>query len=270
MTDAITSQGTVFGASGTGSSVSRIDPGGSMGEDTFLKLLMAQMTASGPAAADRLGADDHASSHSSRTSRASTSSTSRSTALNLGQDFAGSVTMIGKTVTWLDDEGTSQSGVVEAVKPSPTGALLMIGADGDLHRPGPEGRVGGSPPRPRRPASARLAPVERTAPGPPGRRPRRPAASPTSLGGDARVPLLGARRGSGCRAAASRSTPGQLAAPRSPASTPPPPRAAARRSCSSTRWRWWSPSATAPSSRRCRTTRSGPAVFTNIDSAVIT
>jgi len=51
----------------------------------------------------------------------------QTTALGLGQDFAGSVAMIGKTVTWLDDKGAIHSGVVNAVKPSPSGALLVIG-----------------------------------------------------------------------------------------------------------------------------------------------
>ena len=43
MTNPITSTGNVFGAGATSGDVERIDGGGSMGEDTFLKLLMAQM-----------------------------------------------------------------------------------------------------------------------------------------------------------------------------------------------------------------------------------
>lgn len=128
MTDAITSSGTVFGAAGSGSSVNRIDPGGSMGEDTFLKLLMAQMTHQDP-----MQPTDSAQMLSQLAQFANVEGINKlnkqTTALNLGQDFAGSVAMIGKTVTWLDDKGVSHSGIVDGVKPSPSGALLMIGAE---------------------------------------------------------------------------------------------------------------------------------------------
>jgi flagellar basal-body rod modification protein FlgD len=128
MTNAITSAGTIFGATGTGDSVQRIDPGGSMGEDTFLKLLMAQMTHQDP-----MQPTDSAQMLSQLAQFANVEGINKlnkqTTALNLGQDFAGSVAMIGKTVTWLDAEGASHTGVVDAVKPSPTGALLMIGAE---------------------------------------------------------------------------------------------------------------------------------------------
>lgn len=125
MTDAITSSGSVFGAGGSSSSVERIDPSGSMGEDTFLKLLMAQMTHQDP-----LQPTDSAQMLTQLAQFANVEGINKlnkqTTALNLGQDFAGSVAMIGKSVTWLDEEGEVHSGVVDAVKPSPTGALLVI------------------------------------------------------------------------------------------------------------------------------------------------
>jgi flagellar basal-body rod modification protein FlgD len=128
MTDAITSTGTVFGASGTSNSVERIDAGGSMGEDTFLKLLMAQMTHQDP-----MQPTDSAQMLSQLAQFANVEGINKlnkqTTSLNLGQDFAGSVAMIGKTVTWLDDKGAAHSGVVDAVKPSPSGALLVIDAE---------------------------------------------------------------------------------------------------------------------------------------------
>jgi flagellar basal-body rod modification protein FlgD len=128
MTDAITSSGTIFGAAGTGDSVQRIDAGGSMGEDTFLKLLMAQMTHQDP-----MQPTDSAQMLSQLAQFANVEGINKlnkqTTALNLGQDFAGSVAMIGRTVTWLDDKGESHSGVVDGVTPSPSGALLMIGAE---------------------------------------------------------------------------------------------------------------------------------------------
>lgn len=128
MTDTITSSGTIFGASGTGGAVNRTDPGGSMGEDTFLKLLMAQMTHQDP-----MQPTDSAQMLSQLAQFANVEGINKlnkqTTALNLGQDFAGSVAMIGKTVTWLDDKGAAHTGVVDAVKPSPSGALLMIDAE---------------------------------------------------------------------------------------------------------------------------------------------
>jgi flagellar basal-body rod modification protein FlgD len=128
MTDAITSSGTVFGAGGTSNSVERIDAGGSMGEDTFLKLLMAQMTHQDP-----MQPTDSAQMLSQLAQFANVEGINKlnkqTTSLNLGQDFAGSVAMIGKTVTWLDSEGAAHTGVVDAVKPSPSGALLVIDAE---------------------------------------------------------------------------------------------------------------------------------------------
>ncbi len=128
MTDAITSTGTVFGAAGTSNSVDRIDSGGSMGQDTFLKLLMAQMTHQDP-----MQPTDSAQMLSQLAQFANVEGINKlnkqTTALNLGQDFAGSVAMIGRTVTWLDDKGAAHTGVVDAVKPSPSGALLVIGAE---------------------------------------------------------------------------------------------------------------------------------------------
>jgi flagellar basal-body rod modification protein FlgD len=128
MTDAITSNGTVFGTPGTSDSVERIDSGGSMGEDTFLKLLMAQMTHQDP-----MQPTDSAQMLSQLAQFANVEGINKlnkqTTALNLGQDFAGSVAMIGKTVTWLDDKGATHTGVVAGVKPSPSGALLLIGSE---------------------------------------------------------------------------------------------------------------------------------------------
>ena len=128
MTNPITSTGTIFGAGGTSNNVERADGGGSMGEDTFLKLLMAQMTHQDP-----LQPTDSAQMLSQLAQFANVEGINKlnkqTTALNLGQDFAGSVAMIGRTVTWLDDKGAIHTGVVDAVKPSPSGALLVIDND---------------------------------------------------------------------------------------------------------------------------------------------
>ena len=97
-------------------------------EDTFLKLLMAQMTHQDP-----MQPTDSAQMLSQLAQFANVEGINKlnkqTTSLNLGQDFAGSVAMIGKTVTWLDSEGAAHTGVVDAVKPSPSGALLVIDAE---------------------------------------------------------------------------------------------------------------------------------------------
>jgi flagellar basal-body rod modification protein FlgD len=51
------------------------------------------------------------------------------TALGLSQDFSGAVAMIGKNVTYTDQAGNPQTGVVSGVQPDPKGALLVIGAN---------------------------------------------------------------------------------------------------------------------------------------------
>lgn len=128
MTTPITSTGNVFGAGATSGDVERSDGAGSMGEDTFLKLLMAQMTHQDP-----LQPTDSAQMLTQLAQFADVEGINKlnkqTTALGLGQDFAGSVAMIGKTVTWLDDKGALHNGTVDAVKPSPSGALLVIGGD---------------------------------------------------------------------------------------------------------------------------------------------
>ena len=79
-----------------------------MGEDTFLKLLMAQMNHQDP-----LQPTDSAQMLCQLAQFANVEGINKlnkqTTSLGLGQDFAGSVAMIGKTVTWLDDEGAAHS-----------------------------------------------------------------------------------------------------------------------------------------------------------------
>jgi flagellar basal-body rod modification protein FlgD len=129
----------VNGATGTPDSVTRTDAAGSYGEDTFLKLLMSEMQHQDP-----LAPTDSTQMMSQLAQFASVEGlnklNSQITALNVAQDFASGVAMIGKTVSFLDASGNVQSGTVDGVKPSATGAQLQIGgvwiASGDIQQVG--------------------------------------------------------------------------------------------------------------------------------------
>jgi flagellar basal-body rod modification protein FlgD len=124
-TTPVTSQGSPVAGQGTSDTVSRTDAGGAMGQDTFIKLLMTQMTHQDP-----LQPTDSAQMLSQLAQFSSvegiTKVNTQLTALNLSQDFASSVSMIGKTVAYLDDNGALHSGTVQSVKPSSRGAILSV------------------------------------------------------------------------------------------------------------------------------------------------
>ncbi len=125
MPNPVSSTSPVFGGPGSPGTVERADSSGSWGGDTFLRLLMAQMTHQDP-----LAPTDSAQMLTQLAQFANVEGVNKLntqvTALNLGQDFAAAVSMIGKSVTWLDDEGATRTGIVQGVKPSPTGAVLVI------------------------------------------------------------------------------------------------------------------------------------------------
>ena len=108
--------------------VNRTDPGGSLGEDAFMKLLVTQMQNQDP-----LSPTDSSQMMSQLAQFTSVEQlnnlASATTALQLGQDFAGAVALIGHTVTYQKADGTQATGVVSGVKPDPQGALLQIGQD---------------------------------------------------------------------------------------------------------------------------------------------
>jgi flagellar basal-body rod modification protein FlgD len=112
--------------SASGDQVSRTDPGGAMGSDTFLKLLVAQMQYQDP-----LEPTDSSQMMSQLAQFSQVEGLNnlnkQITALGLSQDFSGAVAMIGKTVSYVDASGTKQSGQVSGVQPDPKGALLVIG-----------------------------------------------------------------------------------------------------------------------------------------------
>src|SRR3954453_6665777 len=118
----------VAGASQVTATPSQLDrsDGKGLDQDAFLKLLMAQMQNQDP-----LAPTDSSQMMSQMAQFTSveqlTKLTTSITALQLGQDFTGSVALIGKSVTYRGADGKDASGVVTSVKPSPTGSILTIG-----------------------------------------------------------------------------------------------------------------------------------------------
>jgi flagellar basal-body rod modification protein FlgD len=111
----------------SGDQVNRTDQGGSMGNDTFLKLLVAQMQFQDP-----LEPTDSSQMMSQMAQFSQVEGLNnlnkQITALGLSQDFSSAVSMIGKTVTYTDSAGNPQTGPVSGVQPDPHGALLVIGS----------------------------------------------------------------------------------------------------------------------------------------------
>jgi flagellar basal-body rod modification protein FlgD len=125
-TDTTSSVGSTTTA--TSSQVERTDTGGSLGQDAFLKLLVAQMQNQDPMQPQDSGQMMSQLASFSQVSQLQTL-TSASQAQTLGQDFSTAVALIGKNVTYTKADGSQASGAVSAVKSDPSGALLQIGSD---------------------------------------------------------------------------------------------------------------------------------------------
>lgn len=123
-----TATGDVSSATATSSQVGRTDKGGSLGQDAFLKLLVAQMQNQDPTSPQDSGQMMSQLASFSQVSQLQ-ALTASSTAQTLGQDFSTAVSMIGKTVTYTKNDGTQGTGVVGSVKTDTSGALLQIGDD---------------------------------------------------------------------------------------------------------------------------------------------
>ena len=115
-------------ASATSSQVDRTDKGGSLGQDAFLKLLVAQMQNQDPTSPQDSGQMMSQLASFSQVSQLQ-QLTASTTALTLGQDFSSAVALIGKNVTYTKADGSQTNGVVSGVKSDPQGALLQIGTD---------------------------------------------------------------------------------------------------------------------------------------------
>jgi flagellar basal-body rod modification protein FlgD len=118
----------VSSTTATSSQVARTDTGGSLGQDAFLKLLVAQMQNQDPMQPEDSGQMMSQLASFSQVSQLQ-SLTSASQAQALGQDFSTAVALIGKNVTYTKTDGSQASGAVTAVKSDPSGALLEIGTD---------------------------------------------------------------------------------------------------------------------------------------------
>jgi flagellar basal-body rod modification protein FlgD len=112
----------------TSSQVGRTDTGGTLGQDAFLKLLVAQMQNQDPTQPEDSGQMMSQLASFSQVSQLQ-ELTSSSQALTLGQDFSSAVALIGKNVTYTEADGSQATGVVSAVKTDTSGALLQIGSD---------------------------------------------------------------------------------------------------------------------------------------------
>jgi flagellar basal-body rod modification protein FlgD len=115
-------------ATATPSTVERTDVGGSLGQDAFLKLLVAQMQNQDPTSPEDSGQMMSQLASFSQVSELQ-DLTASNQALTLGQDFSSAVSLIGKSVTYTDSQGNQASGTVSAVKTDTSGALLQIGSD---------------------------------------------------------------------------------------------------------------------------------------------
>ncbi|MDX6568377.1 MAG: flagellar basal-body rod modification protein FlgD, partial [Gaiellales bacterium] len=92
-------------ATTTSAQVERTDQQGSLGQDAFLKLLVAQMQNQDPTSPQDSGQMMSQLASFSQVSQLQ-QLTASTTALTLGQDFSSAVAMIGKNVTYSRADGT--------------------------------------------------------------------------------------------------------------------------------------------------------------------
>ena len=178
---------------GSGDTVSRTDTGGSMGNDTFLKLLVAQMKYQDP-----LQPTDSAQMMSQLAQFSQVEGLNnlnkQITALGLSQDFSAAVAMIGKTVSYKDAAGDTTDRRRQRRPARREGRAARDRRRPGLHRPGHEGPLNGSPPDRREQARPRPAARATDVPA-------RPRATETgggfraALDGALGLQVLGPRRG---------------------------------------------------------------------------
>jgi flagellar basal-body rod modification protein FlgD len=115
----------VTGTTGTPTQLDRTDTKGSLGQDAFLKLLVAQMQHQDP-----MAPTDSSQMMSQMAQFTSveqlTNLSSSMTALQMNQDFAGSVSLIGRTVTYQAADQSQVTGTVSAVTADKSGAILTV------------------------------------------------------------------------------------------------------------------------------------------------
>jgi flagellar basal-body rod modification protein FlgD len=122
-TTSTTSATSTTGATPT--QLDRTDTGGSLGQDAFLKLLVAQMQHQDPMAPTDSSQMMSQMAQFTSVEQLTNLSTSM-TALQLNQDFAGSVSLIGRSVTYRAADKSQVTGTVSAVTADKTGAILTV------------------------------------------------------------------------------------------------------------------------------------------------
>ncbi len=131
-TDAV--WGAPAAGSGSGGMIARTDPGGQMGQDLFLKLLVTQLKYQDPL--EPTDSKDMMSQLAQFSSVEGLNAVNKQlTALGIAQDFTASLSMIGKTVAYTDTQGSAHTGVVQGVRPDGSGTILRL-ADGTEIRSG--------------------------------------------------------------------------------------------------------------------------------------
>jgi flagellar basal-body rod modification protein FlgD len=116
---------------GTPSQLERTDTKGGMGEDAFMKLMLAQMQHQDP-----MAPTDSAQMMSQLAQFTSVEQLTKLTtgldSLRLGQDFQASVAMIGKTVAYKGSDGTEKTAVVKGARSTSDGAELTLDGGASL------------------------------------------------------------------------------------------------------------------------------------------
>jgi flagellar basal-body rod modification protein FlgD len=115
----------VTGTTGTPTQLDRTDSKGSLGQDAFLKLLVAQMQHQDPLAPTDSSQMMSQMAQFTSVEQLTNLSTSM-TALQMNQDFSGSVALIGRSVTYQKADHTQATGTVSAVAAGKDGAILTV------------------------------------------------------------------------------------------------------------------------------------------------
>src|SRR3954454_24482112 len=123
-TTGVTTTSSLVGT-GTPSQLDRADTKGGMGQDAFMKLMLAQMQHQDP-----MAPTDSAQMMSQLAQFTSVEQLTKLTtgldSLKLGQDFQASVAMIGKTVAYKGSDGIEKTAVVTAARSTSDGAEVTL------------------------------------------------------------------------------------------------------------------------------------------------
>jgi flagellar basal-body rod modification protein FlgD len=102
---------------------------GTLGKDDFLKLFVAQLQNQDPSSPMDTGAQMAQMAQFSSV-EALTNLTTQQTAMAKSMAQSQAVGLIGRTVSWIDTQGNTQSGVVQSVSTSKDGSTTLTTVDG--------------------------------------------------------------------------------------------------------------------------------------------